>query len=681
MGRFCNECRSAVPESSPEGLCPKCMLALAANEGTGDAITVELRDAALPLPRDFGNYRLLDLLGKGGAGLVFRAVDRRLNRTVALKMLRSDIPSPTEMRRFFVEAKTAARLQHPNIVTVHEVGEHQGRQYLAMECIEGRSLSHIVGRTPLAPRRAAEYVRAIARAMDYAHSQGVLHRDLKPGNVLVDHGDALHITDFGLAKEVTDGLELTRSGELLGTPSYMSPEQAAAKPKLVGIATDVYSMGAILYDLLTARPPFRADTVAATIRQIIEAEPAPVRLLNPSVPRDLETICLKCLAKDPGQRYRASKELEEDLTWFLEGRPIRARPIGFIRRAGRWAKRHPGVAMMVVAFVIIFALVGGMAVFSAEDARAGTRAAPWISKGFAYDFSRFGEEVATLSTDPTLISMVRTNRNGKSQTSNDLTGYLSGSHGTNAPLVEGERFENWLVMDARGEVLANYTGVTGATMLTNRIGREYFQGATNCQSRYYLSRVYQSEFDARFKFAISAPIRDRQGQLLGVIAKMIGPSTNAQPGFQTERNLTVLIAELEANATNSTEYGIFWHPALQNKPDRIIPIPSGHRLTAILRGLTNDDGSVVIKSYLDPAGAVSKEFEGEWVAGIARIPGSRLFEVYQIRDRLPEAKSIAIWILVITGLVTTVWGVRQRLISLRERGGAPPALVADEQRA
>jgi serine/threonine protein kinase len=286
-------------------------------------------------PQRFGDYELLAELGRGGMGVVYKAYEPALNRLVALKMvLPGALPDAAELARFQSEAAAAARLQHPHIVKVHRVGVQDGRHFYSMDLIEGASLAQRVSEGPLPGRVAARYLACVARAIHHAHQQGILHRDLKPGNILVDKGDRPHVTDFGLAKQLSADRGQTRTGAVLGTPSYMAPEQAVGSKEL-GPATDTYGLGALLYELLTGRPPFRGETPLDTLMQVIEHEPAPPRLLNPHVDRDLETICLKCLSKRPADRYASAEALAEDLERYLAGESIRARSFNMIDRLAR----------------------------------------------------------------------------------------------------------------------------------------------------------------------------------------------------------------------------------------------------------------------------------------------------------------------------------------------------------
>jgi hypothetical protein len=283
----------------------------------------------------FGEYLLLNELGRGGMGVVYRALETGLGRYVAIKMVLSHaVADSGELQRFHAEASAAARLQHPHIVSVHRVGCVEGRHFYAMDLIEGQSLACRLKDGPIPGKQAAAYVAAVARAIHHAHKQGILHRDLKPANVLIDSDDRPHVTDFGLAKHFSRDDGQTRTGAILGTPGYMAPEQASGSKSLTP-ATDVYGLGAMLYDCLTGRPPFRGETAVDTLLMVLENDPAPPSLLNPRVDHDLETICLKCLSRDPADRYATAAEVADDLERYLAGEPIRARTLNVLDYLGR----------------------------------------------------------------------------------------------------------------------------------------------------------------------------------------------------------------------------------------------------------------------------------------------------------------------------------------------------------
>src|SRR6516165_7766961 len=268
------------------------------------------------------------MLGRGGMGIVYKARHLRLKRSVALKMLITGAyAGPRERARFQREAESVAGLRHANIVQVYDVGEHEGWPYFTMELLEGGSLAQALACTPQPARQAAALVATLAEAMQVAHRGGIVHRDLKPANILLTNDGTPKIADFGLARHFDGEPAFTLSGTRIGTPSYMAPEQVIGKTGTIGPAADIYALGVLLYEMLTGRPPFRGETAAETERQVLNHEPVSPSRLNPKVPRDLETICLKCLSKEPGRRYGGAAALAADLRRFVEGRPIRARRV------------------------------------------------------------------------------------------------------------------------------------------------------------------------------------------------------------------------------------------------------------------------------------------------------------------------------------------------------------------
>ena len=389
--RWCDQCGQPLPPRAPGGLCPKCLLAQAV-QAPGQPANDNLRAMQNPIlpsadfsARRFGDYELLEEIARGGMGVVYKARQVSLDRLVAVKMiLAGEFATQQFVQRFRTEASAAAVLHHPNIVAIHEVGVHAGQHYFSMDFVDGPSLAGRVGQQPLSARRAAQYLKTIAEAIHYAHQQGILHRDLKPSNVLIDANDQPRITDFGLAKRlntehrslVTDHSkgagrsdqssvisdqwsDLTVSGQMVGSPNFMPPEQATAKHGKVGRYSDVYALGGILYHLLTARPPFQTDLLEVIVSQVLTAEPVSPRMLIPTVPRDLETICLKCLEKEPSRRYATAQALADELGRFLRGEPIMARPVSRSEKVWRWCRRKPLVAGLVAG--LMFALVLGLA--------------------------------------------------------------------------------------------------------------------------------------------------------------------------------------------------------------------------------------------------------------------------------------------------------------------------------
>jgi serine/threonine-protein kinase len=320
-------------------------------------------------------YEVEALLGRGGMGLVYKARHLRLNRFVALKMLITGAyAGPHERARFQREAEAVASLRHAHIVQVHNVGDHEGRPYFTMEFLEGGSLAQTMAGTPQPARPAAALVATLAEAMQVAHRAGIVHRDLKPANILLTAEGTPKVADFGLARHSDGEPALTLSGARIGTPSYMAPEQVIGKAGTIGPATDIYALGAVLYEMLTGRPPFRGETASETERQVLQGEPVSPSRLNPKVPRDLETICLKCMVKEPGRRYGSAAALAADLRRFVEGRPIQARRVGVPERAWRWCRRNPAVAGLAAAAFLAMAIGTAVSAWQAMRARRAVAA-------------------------------------------------------------------------------------------------------------------------------------------------------------------------------------------------------------------------------------------------------------------------------------------------------------------
>lgn len=371
MTRLCPTCSRPLPSGTRSRFCPRCSLR--------GALELTEEEAIPPLEsgRVIGDYQMLELLGRGGMGVVYRARQRSLNRLVAVKVLvAGEFADSEARRRFQAEAAAAARLRHPNIVAIYEIGEHEGQPFFSMELVEGRTFADLVRDGPIPPVTAARLLQPVAEAIHFAHTQGVLHRDLKPSNLLLDGFGLPRVSDFGLARRLDAAERFTLTGEVLGSPSYLAPEQARGDRAREGPVSDVYALGAILYHLLTGRPPFLGASPQAILRAVVETEPLAPRRLNSTIPLDLETICFKCLEKEPARRYATAQELAEELGRFLSHEPLRARPVGWLGRSRRWSQRHPARAGLAAALAITFltvAIVPTIAYFRirrAEQARA-----------------------------------------------------------------------------------------------------------------------------------------------------------------------------------------------------------------------------------------------------------------------------------------------------------------------
>src|SRR6266480_1042815 len=348
--RLCRKCGAKILADAPEGLCTACLLETGLDLFAIQADRAGNASASAAAPNafeektlgDLADYALLEEIGRGGQGVVYRARQKSLNRIVALKVIRpGQKTTKAHLQRFRIEAEAAARLDNANIVPIYDVGEGDGSYYFSMKLVEGGQLEEVFRRKPIPIRRAAELITKLARTVQYAHERGILHRDIKPGNILLDAKGEPYLTDFGLARLLETESTVTGTLETLGTPSYRGPEQALGTNSQLTSATDVYGLGAVLYHLLTGHPPFAGGTTYETIRLLLETEPRQPRLWNPKIDRDLSTICLRCLEKDPQRRYPTALALAEDLERWLKHQPIRARRTGVFGHGKKWVAPEP----------------------------------------------------------------------------------------------------------------------------------------------------------------------------------------------------------------------------------------------------------------------------------------------------------------------------------------------------
>jgi len=638
--------------------------------------------------RVFGNYDVLEQIGQGGMGVVYRARQRGLGRVVALKlMLAGSRATEAEIKRFHTEAKAAATLKHPNVVSIHEVGEHDGQQYFSMDYVEGRSLAEVIRRTPLPAARAARYVKIIAEAIHYAHQHGILHRDLKPHNVLIDAQDEPRITDFGLARQIDVESDLTISGAVLGTPSYMPPEQAAGKRREIGRASDVYSLGAILYDLLTGRPPFRADTPLDTLRQVIDTEPAPPRLMNRKVPRDLETICLKCLAKMPVQRYSSAQELADDLGRFLRQEPIHARPVGSLGRIWRWSRRQPALAGLAGAVGVLFLLLGVAAFLLRHDVGVGVlKNAQVTARLVAVELRSLRQVIHDMASSPEMANLIASNDLPELRT------FLAGRLGTNANLPIWIRGQNWVIMTNGWTMLRWPEPENERTLLHDRSPRDYFTGALaraggDGIDSVHISRLYRSAEDDHYKFGASEVVTNAQGKVVGVLALMLRPVNLAEAlGTSNDRTKTVIFGAWDqstelnpehahAGRTKKPEFVIWYHPDFGTND---VVEPASHRFLPELLSLMTPrplppHPSGVIQTrmdwfYHDPIARRQPKLTGFWLGGFARVPDTPFVVLSESRDRVADAFATALLLTVLAALCFLGWRLMRARANARDGG-------------
>jgi serine/threonine protein kinase len=492
-------------------------------------------------PRTIGDHDVLLFMGAGGMGVVYKARHRRLGRLVAIKLLLPGADAQDERRaRFLAEAQALARVHHPNVVALYEVGEHEGRPYLALEWADGGTLAARLAGVPQPDQQAAAWIEDLARAIDHVHRLGIVHRDLKPANVLLQKDISrreaesaeektgsspafsapsaslrepssflLKITDFGVAKCLGESPPRTRCGQALGTPEYMAPEQTggAEQEGRIGPATDVFALGAMLYEMLTGRPPFRADTPLETLRLVREEEPVAPRLLRPNLPRDLETICLKCLHKEPARRYRSAGELAEDLRRFRAGEPIVARPSGRVERACRWCRRHPSQAALyglLAAFVL--ALLTGLLWHIRDDNR---REAEHLAAVAERQLPHLQRAVLTAAHDAELGRLVA--RGDQAALRRHLLGRIEDFRRSFTLPGETQPFMNLFVFDPQGRHRADsYNDIrAGDNPFTGRDYLRYFAAEpAPPRDAVYFSRVYRSVHDGHYKFAVITRLLD-----------------------------------------------------------------------------------------------------------------------------------------------------------------------------
>lgn len=616
------------------GLCPRCLLQQALSP-------LELPE--VPAGAQFGEYELLERIARGGMGVVYRARKRGLERVVALKMVHGGrFADDRELERFRIEAVAASTLEHPNIVPIYEVGEHDDCPFFTMRLMEGGTLASQVKSFVGEPRRAAELMVKLARAVTHGHRRGILHCDLKPANVLLDEAGVPAVTDFGTARRLDTSSGLTRTGTAEGTPAYMSPEQARGEARALTTATDVYALGAMLYELLTGRPPFQATTLQGLLEQVRTAEPARPRTLAPGIDRDLETICLKCLEKAPERRYQSAASLAEDLESYLRGEAIAARPVGPLERSWRWSRRHPVVA---VAFVL--ALLGTPAALLGARHReverkrdvlaANVFAARMTAGAVLFQLREYADGVQRAAQDPSLRAI--------------LEAPFDAGMGTVLEQLPMP-IDSLSLQDAQGRPRARWPAPPESWWDQNLAWRDYFSRAmvlaATGKHGVHVSRLFESKIDHRLKFSISisTPVSGADGGVLGVIGAHFaadsvfgslhlsdenGPSRSAALIGPRDR-----IAD-DAGLPPTDEYYFVVHDGLAR--GRLLSVDDS--AAAALRELQAPAASPGEELHLPPFQRVSSTasyrdpvegFDGRWLAGFAPVGETGFVVVVQTRD-------------------------------------------------
>lgn len=644
--KICPVCQTVIPPRAPEGLCPSCLLRDAAEGFEVD------QPCSFPRP-ELSNYEVVEMIGRGGMGVVYKARQKGLERLVALKVIVSGcLAGEREVRRFEAEAIAAAKLRHPNIVTIHEVGQENGYHFFSMEYVEGPSLAQALQTREMKPGAAAELMRKVAVAVEYAHEQGILHRDLKPTNILIDANGEPKVTDFGLARLIGADSDLDRSGRVMGTPSYMPPEQVNQETGKISVCSDVYALGATLYEALTGRPPFRGETVMETLKQVVELPPAAPRLLNPKVPRDLEVIALKCLRKQPLQRYGSARELAEDLGRFLRREPISARPIGIVERNIGWCLRNPIPATALMGVALLMMLLAVSAFFATESVFQGNRVIATRSARLLTNYlNQVSAPVVELAGNQEfarmLVPPVKTN---------ELRSFLRARTDELAkhPGLEGV-FQNWAVLAANGDLIGRVSidqgkeelgNVPTRTGLINRSPRQYFQGAIDkfrpgTGPQVYISEGYESVDDHLCKIGLSSAIPDPEDptRALGVIALMLKGFSTEDPwlGLHDQKVKTAVLARWDQSASMKGEH---------EPPQWVLWLHPEFRKGAVSIPVRGDPG--VKKGgrswfYSDPAARIYPQYRGRWVAVFAEVPNHPTFVVVvQSRNLLGAAVVITL---------------------------------------
>lgn len=597
----------------------------------------------------FGKYQILGEIARGGMGVVYKAFDPDLERNVALKMIRAGhLATEEDLERFHIEAKAAASLSHPNIVRVHDFGEHKGQAYFTMELIQGDTLNRHDCDFTSDFREAGRLLALVARAIHHAHQRGIIHRDLKPANILIDAAGEPHVTDFGLAMHLEGRERLTDSNILLGTLPYMAPERLSDKVQPLTTSVDIWSLGVILYEILTGRQPFHGNNQIDEQDKIRGGDPLPVHDLNRRVQKDLGAICQKCLEKDPRARYGSAEALAEDLERWLRGEPPRARVIGPLPRLGRWCRRKPALAGVIVASFLLF-LILTMTPFVVAASKSARRREiletnVYMAQGAAsqiqLQLKSYGGPVLGAGDRPELAELLL---------KKDLTGladFLERMRKT----YPTPKFESWLIVDLDGTMLARSPDNNA---VGRKVGvRDYFRGtrqhhlASPDERGVHLSLVYQSVAEPhQVHYALCVPILDRTKGYVGVLAATLSTDDSlGLPNLQDPRRKATLVGpfdpgRIEGDLPGSTpEWLMLVHEGM--KPgDSALPVRDpvlkelgGRRCP---RELSNPDSrrlSYQDAGYEDPYRERDADYSGRWLAGYAPVGNTGFVVIVQQRE-------------------------------------------------
>ncbi|MBN1206598.1 MAG: serine/threonine protein kinase [Myxococcaceae bacterium] len=687
----CPRCGTDLKLGTLAGLCPRCLLlrGMAEEDPEPDAWAAPAPGGSGERAPRLGEYELLERLSRGGMGVVYRARHPTLERFVALKVLaEGELAGADALYRFRAEVEAAARLDHPHIVPIYEVGEHEGRPFFTMKLLEGGSLAEHIERSRAEPRRAAELVATLARAVHYGHQRGILHRDLKPSNVLLDAAGRPYITDFGVARFLKEEAQVTQSGAVVGTPAYMAPEQAAGRSRHSTTAADVYGLGAILYELLTGRPPFEADTPVATLRKVLEEEPLPPRTLAPRMDRELEAVCLKCLEKEPARRYGSAEELAEELERYLRGEPLMARRIHPLARAWRWCRRHRALAglLSTAVWLLLVTTVAALSVARVqevdrrnEELSTNSFAARAMAGTVLFRLEQYSDAVARAAERAELAgALVR----GELAALQDFCKALHWGYAE--PRGEGELaddpapFDYWFILDRQGTAVARWPSPPEDFLGRSFEFRDYFQGARRLASQRrheaYVSRGFASEADKKHRIAVSAPVYDAQGAWRGVIVGMLdtGSSlgslrlndTNATDTHAAQRTAMLVTLKDRSRAESqqlthqclSHPYIVLLHDGLEPGSTTELDWETTRQLHEARGQLAQVGGTqlqilspqsiVSLDGYRDPL----SEHQGSWVAAFAPVGYTGIGVIVQTPSDAVTALDKAL------GLRLALWG-------------------------